>query len=223
MADKVQSYLTLLAACSADRLRLIKDIEEHIDPILEWPQNVMEALLCAHVKHGNRRQLIFFWAVNGLQPMLLYLWAKAQPGWLKHKESALHMATEIRNWQYDRHTKCEYVDGEWQRVPYTAWCMATKTKEPVVAPWFATDDYVNSQLGYVSGASYWSDTIELFQEMAKRLLPKGGVDHAQPRVVLSRTQQIIEEAKRWEEATLGKRKPLTPYSPSKRGPSSGPM
>ena len=125
----------LLAHCNETRKEMYDGIlPDVMMPVSQWPEKEIRKFLGSHVGFNDRCSLFYFLAGNGMPMNTLVDWSIAQPGWLKHDKSALHMASLI-----EAHMKGDF-DGSTGKEPKMIWHVERKELVPCITPNFALEE-----------------------------------------------------------------------------------
>ena len=152
--------MMLLAGCSSERLQMLNGVLSDVFwPVYEWPLHEARRFLGPRVGFDDRASISKFLLGNGLPPSVIVQWAKAQPGWLRHRESALDMANLIK----------KHADGKWEDQCKQTWSLQLKQKVVVYTPNYAFEEIGNPKLDYKPGRQFWTEAITELQEYAKTL------------------------------------------------------
>jgi len=190
-AYKRRMFSKLVHECSEERRTLLAGtFADNLPPLTDWPVTEMCLCLGDHLDYNNRCSLVYFLIVNQCPPILIVKWAKAQAGWLKHKESALHMAGLIASWRdgtFETTTfrtaanVCATTPENRDHGPDHALGKTAKdfyVQETVFTPNFACEEVARpardkdgNSLGFwiPAGRDFWDDAIKELEEYALTL------------------------------------------------------
>ena len=170
----------LLAQCNAARRSMVEGVlADLMPPLREWPEREVRKLLGPRIGHTDRCSFAYFMLGNAVPPEVIVDWCLAQPGYLRHSESARHLATLILDHKNGR------FDGSSGAAAKTCWNVTEKEVKPVYTPHFARDEDPQRIKRYndkyevvgveylLPGAHYWNAAAARLNQHAGTLPRKG--------------------------------------------------
>lgn len=167
--SKLDTVNALMQECNEARRHMVRGVlADTMMPIRQWPEKDIRVFLGSHVGFAKRCCLVYFTLGNGMPPSVLVDWCMAQPGYLRHRESAEHLAALI-----DEHGKGKFEHS----TPKEVWHVERKCVQACVTPNFAEEQYTTRHhVPDLDGAihvEYWPSGDKFWKEAARTLRAYG--------------------------------------------------